>query len=258
MVSTLTNNSTNDISIVINNNFALGKSSKKTQYLTRSINNKKYHIVFEGNILNREKIKEYLFDKNYTLVTNNDAELVLLHYVELQESCLNFFDGSFAFAIYDGEKLFLARDRLGLIPLFYNQEDTFIFASEIKSLLKHSDIKAKIGKDEICEIFGLGPAHTPGKTFFKDIYELLPGHYAKIENNNINIKQYWDLETVEIKDTIENATVKIKELVTNSLNNSIIATSPICSMLSRWFGLKYFSLSGFKKNRKFKYIFNRF
>ena len=258
MVTSLTNTSANDICLIINNHFAIGKSSKKTQFIIRNINDKKYYIVFEGNIINRELIKDTLSQKNYNLIENTDAELVLQCYIEQKEKCLKLLDGSFAFAVYDGEKLFLARDRLGLIPLFYTQEDTFIFASEIKSLLKHSDVKAKIGKEELCEIFGLGPAHTPGKTFFKDIYEILPGHYATIENNKINIKQYWDLETTEVTDTLDESIAKIKEFVTKSLNSSLVTDSPICSMLSRWLRLQYISISCLTKNTKFKYIFNRF
>lgn len=198
----------------------------------RKIAGKNYIVIFNGRIYNLDEVKEDLISKGYNFIYNDDLEVILLAYICYSEQSVKLFDGSFSYAIWDENKLLLARDRLGVKPLFYSSDDLFIFSSEIKSILKHPDIKAKIGKEEICEIFGLGPAHSPGKTFFKGIYEILPGHYGVYHNNEFKTYKYWDLETTEITDTIDESIVKVKELVKNSLKRQLEANAPVCSMLS--------------------------
>ena len=138
--------------------------------MTRIVNGKQYTIVSNGMLYNASDVKEGLIQKGYSFLTESYAEIVLLAFIEYNEKSIEMLNGAFTYTIWDDTKksLFLARDRLGLKPLFYlNNKNSFIFASEIKSILEHPDSYAKIGKDEICELFGLGPAHSPGKTFFK-------------------------------------------------------------------------------------------
>lgn len=106
------------------------------------------------------------------------------------------------------------------------------FATEIKALLNAPNVVAKVGKDELCEIFGLGPAHTPGKTFFKNIYEVLPGHYGVYSGDELLSVKYWDLETKRINDTLEESIAKTKDIVTNSLKKQLVSDTPVCTMLS--------------------------
>ena len=89
-------------------------------------------------------------------------------------------NGIFSIALWDGKrkKLYLIRDRVGVKPLFYTKRgDTLIFASEIKGLFAYPGVKPVINREGLCEIFGLGPAKSYGKGVFKDIYEVLPGHF---------------------------------------------------------------------------------
>ena len=241
MTSILTDKSPNLATTYINNNIALGctRTNAKDlkigfQPMSRIVNENRYTIVYNGTLYNRKEIKEDLINKGYTFLTNSDNEIVLLAYIEYGETSLQLLNGIFSYAIYDETKntLFLARDRLGIKPLFYSVNANFIFASEIKGILKHPYVAAKVGKDELCEIFGLGPAHTPGKTFFKGIYELLPGHYGIYSNGKFTTYKYWDLETKEITDTAKQSIDKIKELVTDSLKQQLISDIPVCSMLS--------------------------
>lgn len=239
MSSALADNNLDLKNIYINNNVALGctrlgtENISSTSYpVTRVIEGKSYTILYNGKIYNFDEVKTQLINKGYDFITITESELVLIAYIEYKEKCLEFLNGIFSFVIYDGEKLFLARDRLGIKPLFFYNQEQFIFSSEIKGILKHNSVKPKIGKDEICEIFGLGPAHTPGKTFFKNIFELLPGHYAIVKNGKLEINKYWDLETKSVSDTLEESIYIIKELVTDSLNRQIISDVPVCSMLS--------------------------
>jgi len=242
MASKLTTFHPDATNVFIQNNVAFGHARLNTndlisgnQPMTRIVNNKQYTIVFNGMLYNASDVKEDLIQKGYSFLTESYAEIVLLAFIEYNEKSIEMLNGAFTYTIWDDTKksLFLARDRLGLKPLFYlNNKNTFIFASEIKSILEHPGSYAKIGKDEICELFGLGPAHSPGKTFFKDIYELLPGHYAIYNLQGLVTYKYWDLETNEINDTVQDSIDKIKSLVTNSLKEQIKSNLPVCSMLS--------------------------
>ena len=227
-------NSSNTVGVLVNNNIALGHSDSGLQPLIRVIQGTRYTIVFNGKLYNASEIKEDLKNNEYEFLTANDAEIVLLAYVKYGEKSVEFLDGIFSYAIYDfeKEKLFIARDKLGIKPLYYCNSDTFIFGSEIKAILKHPDVSAKVGRDELCEIFGLGPAHSPGKTFFKGIYEIMPGHYGIYSNHELKTHKYWDLETREVTDTVAESISKVKELVTDSLKKQLISNVPICSMLS--------------------------
>ncbi len=238
MASSLTDSIPDTIGTYINKKIALGHTKLNlkcgVQPITRVIEGKSYTIVYNGDLYNAKDIKEDLMRKGYEFFTTSDAEIVLLSYIEYGTNSLSMLNGIFAYAIYDESKnvITLARDRLGIKPLFYTNNTSFIFASEIKALLMHPEVSAKVGKDEICEIFALGPAHTPGKTFFKDIYEILPGHYGIYDGSVLKTYKYWDLETKEVTDTIDESVAKVKELVTDSLKRQLISDKPICSMLS--------------------------
>ena len=241
MTSVLTDSGLDSTGTYINNNIALGHTGISTkdlksgfQPMSRIINGKRYTVVYNGTLYNRTELKEDLTNKGYEFLTSTDNEIVLLTYIQYGDAGVKLLNGIFSYAIYDESKssLFLARDKLGIKPLFYSSNANFIFASEIKAILKHPYVSAKVGKDELCEIFSLGPAHTPGKTFFKGIYELLPGHYGIYANNNLKTYKYWDLETKEITDTIEESIDKVRKLVKDSLNRQLISNVPVCSMLS--------------------------
>lgn len=241
MTSALTDSTPDTVGIYINKNVALGHTRLNVQDLTcalqplsRIVNSSYHTIIYNGKLYNSSEVKEDLINKGYDFLTTSDAEIALLAYVEYGEKSVEKLDGIFAYAIYDEDKstVFLCRDKLGIKSLFYSNDASFIFASEIKSILKHPEVNAKIGKDEICEIFGLGPAHTPGKTFFKGIFEILPGHYGIYSNGKFCTQKYWDLETKDVTDTLDESISNIKKLVSDSLNTQLISDSPVCSMLS--------------------------
>ena len=239
ITSALTTNTPYTSSIYVNKKLALGhtlpiKLKCNNEPIAYNINGKNYAIVFSGTIYNIDDIKGKLTAKGYEIDQASTTLLVLMLYVEYGKDSVNMIDGNFSYAIYDENEniLYIARDRLGIKPLYYSQNDAFVFASEIKGILKHPSISATIGKDEICEIFGLGPAHTPGKTFFKGIYELLPGHYGIYDGKEFNSYKYWDLETTDITDTLDESISKVKELVTSSLKREFVSDLHICSMLS--------------------------
>ena len=190
-----------------------------------------YTIVYNGEIYNTKEIKEKL--KNYTFTTTSDTEILLKGYIEYKEKILEMIEGIYAFAIYKDEKLFIARDPFGVKPLFYTkQNNEFLFASEIKALLKNKNIKPIINKKSLQELLSLSPSRVPGSGIFKDIYELRPGHYMTYKNNKIKIKRYWNVKNKENKDTFEEATKTVNQILTQSIKNQMISDVDVSCLLS--------------------------
>lgn len=193
---------------------------------------KGYTIVYNGELYNTNKIKEKL-EKKYKFKTTSDTEVLLKGYIEYKEKILDMIEGIYAFAIYHDNKIFLARDRVGVKPLFYTlQNDNFLFASEIKALLKNKLVKPIIDKKSLQELLSLSPSRIPGSGVFKNIKELRPGHYMTYENNKIKIKRYWNIKELENKDDYEQATKKIEELLTESIKRQTISDVDIACLLS--------------------------
>lgn len=194
---------------------------------------KNYVIIYNGELYNTEEIKNKLIKDNYTFETNSDTEVLLKGYAQYKEKILDMIEGIYAFSIYDGRDVFIARDRLGVKPLFYTKIDNdFIFASEIKALLKNPKIKPIINKRSLQEILSLGPSKIPGSGIYKNIYELRPGHYLKYEGGNINIKRYWNVKDKKINDTFEISSIKVKKLLTDSIKRQMVSDVGISCFLS--------------------------
>ena len=197
------------------------------------IDKNEYIILFNGELYNSSKLKEELIKNNYKFDTKNNAEIVLYLYIEYGPKFLDFLNGNYSICIYNknDNKIFLARDRLGVKPLFYYLTDNvFIFSTRIKSILAHKEVKPVLDKEGLIELIGLGPAHTPGKTYFKNIFELKPGYYAEFSNFNILTTKYWDLTTKEFEDSKEETILQIHDLVVDA--TKIELKDDICSMLS--------------------------
>jgi len=153
-------------------------------------------IVYNGEIFNYLELREELIDLGYTLRTNSDTEVLLLLYRHYRENCLNKLNGQFAFAIWDSQKgeLFLARDRVGIRPLYYALSGNhFVFASEIKCILESGRVKPEIEPNALNQAFTFWSVPSPG-TIFKGINELPPGHYMIRSKQSTVVKSYWNLD----------------------------------------------------------------
>ncbi len=178
-------------------------------FSNQSFKTENYVIFFSGRLFS-------VCNKKMHLIESETAKTILNLYTTFGTDFLNHIDGSFAIGIIDlkNNEVFLAVDRLGIRPLYYSSTpDEFIFSNTIKDILTNSSIKASISKDEICEIFGFGPAHTPGKTYFKDIFKIKPGHYAILNKDGFKESCYWDLTKGKNPDSLEENISKAKELV---------------------------------------------
>lgn len=129
-------------------------------------NENTYTIVYNGQIYNSEELRQELKEIGFPFETHCDTEVLLKAIIYYGPSVLQRINGIFSFALWDSKKneLFLARDHFGIKPLYYTLiNNTLIFSSEVKSILKYPFVESKIDSDGICELFGLGPAHTPRK-----------------------------------------------------------------------------------------------
>lgn len=192
---------------------------------------KTYRITYNGEIYNMIEIKNQLVALGYTFQTMSDTEVILVSYIEYQENCLDLFEGIFAFVIDDGEKLFIARDQLGVKPLYYYIKDHMIvIASEIKCILKFLG-QAIVDEEGVKELLGLGPSMTPGQTIYKNIFSLRPGYYMFFDKE-YHIHCYWKLHDEKHTDSLEETIQKVKELVIHSVQKQLLSDVPISTMLS--------------------------
>jgi len=199
-----------------------------------SSDDKRYWIVFNGEIYNFQSIKKEL-EKYYIFKTTSDTEVVLYSWIHWGKNCLEKFNGMFAFAIWDSveKKLYCIRDRLGVKPFFYYEgNDLFIFASEIKSILLHPEVKKEIDIKGLSDYLSLGYI-TGEKTIFKNIKKLLPGRFLKLDNNGEkNIERYWDIRGHFRKKHSGSIEDNIKTLLENAVKLRLVSDVDIGFFLS--------------------------
>jgi asparagine synthase (glutamine-hydrolysing) len=197
---------------------------------------KSYTIVFNGEVYNYNEIRDKLKDK-YTFKTASDTEAILYAYIEYGEHCLDDFRGMFAFAIYDKQedKLFCARDRMGIKPfIYYVKDGKFIFASEIKVILETLQTKPNINQEAILEYLHYLYIPYPN-TIFQDIMKLSPAHTLTFQNGKIEIKKYWDIEDYKDKNlnmSEDEIVTKLDNLLDESVKIRMIADVELGSFLS--------------------------
>ena len=194
-----------------------------------------YTIVYNGELYNTKQLKEELLDKGYSFFTNSDTEVVLKGYICYKEKIMNKLEGIYAFGIYNDKdkSLFLGRDRLGIKPLYYlNKNKNFIFSSMIKPILESKIIKPILTKKEIGELLALGPSKKIGSGIFKNIKELRAAHYLIYKKGKIKIKRYWNVKDKKNNDTFEEASNKVKNILTDAIKDQMVSDTPIATLLS--------------------------
>ncbi len=194
-----------------------------------------YVIIYNGQIYNTKELKKDLSENGFTFNGHSDTEVLLKSYIYYGNDVVNKLNGIFAFAIWNSRKkeLFLARDHFGVKPLFYTiKNNVLIFASEIKSLFEYPGIEKVLDNQSICELFGIGPAHTPGTTIFKNIYELKPAQYATFNSYGLHIEKYWKLKSEPHIDSFGTTCEKVKYLLNDAITRQLVSDVPLCTFLS--------------------------
>lgn len=195
----------------------------------------KYVIVYNGEIYNAHEVREELKSYGYKFDTHCDTEVVLKAFAKWKEESVKKLNGIFAYAVFDKEEksLFLTRDRIGVKPCYYAKVgDIFAFASRIASLLCIEQIKPKVDKNGLNEIFMLGPAKTIGSGVFKDISELPPASYLIYKDGHIIINSYWQLKAEENNETVQQAAEHTHFLVKDSIERQLVSDVPLATFLS--------------------------
>lgn len=194
-----------------------------------------YHIVYNGELYNTDELRSRLLEQGHTFQGHSDTEVLLHAYAQWGLKCLEHLNGIYAFAVWEEEcgRLFLARDRIGVKPLFYTKKGDFlIFASEIKTLLVHPGVPAQIDAQGVAEIMLLGPGRTPGCGVFHGIQELEPGWYGIWEQGDLHLHPYWRLEDHPHTDTLPQTLERVRWLVTDSIKRQLVSDVPLCTFLS--------------------------
>ncbi len=197
--------------------------------------NNTYTIVYNGQLYNAKDIRENLMAAGLDFNGYSDTEVILKAFAYYGSSIFKEFNGIFSFAIWNENKqeLTLARDHFGIKPLYYTiLNDTLVFASEIKSILNYPGFKTQVDKQGISELFGIGPAHTPGTCVFKNIFEIKPAHYATFNKDGFKTFRYWKMETKEHTDSFEETCSKVHYLLDDSIKRQLVSDVPLCAMLS--------------------------
>ena len=196
----------------------------------------RYYIVMNGEIFNYKELGKELIKKGYNINTNSDTEVLVQLYAIMGNKCLELLNGQFAFAIWDrnSEELFIARDRVGICPLFYHHENgVFSFASEIKSLFQQKDVTRELSFENLSQIFTFWTTITPN-TPFKNIFELSPGHYAIFNRKEFKTKKYFELDfgNTNLSLSLPDALEEFNYLFTDAVKLRLNADVEIAAYLS--------------------------
>ncbi|MBK3494673.1 asparagine synthase (glutamine-hydrolyzing) [Viridibacillus sp. YIM B01967] len=205
------------------------------QPMTRSKKGTNYTLAYNGELYNTDELRRELQKRDYHFSSNSDTEVLLISYIEWQEQCVDHLNGIFAFAIWDDatEKLFIARDRLGVKPLFYTEHNSgLLFGSEIKALLAHPEVQPIIKHDGLADVFSLGPSRTPGNGIFHNINELRPAHALTFTKGGLRIWRYWNVKSSEHIDSFDHTVTNVRDLVTDAVERQLVSDVPLCTFLS--------------------------
>ena len=194
-------------------------------------------IVFNGEIYNHSTLREQLIARGHRFRSQSDTETIVHLYEEHGRECVRELRGMFAFAIWDSVKrrLFVARDRLGIKPLYYRHTPgLFLFGSEIKVILSHPEVLPEFYRAGLPEYLAFGYLSGP-ETFYKGIRKLMPGHWLEIdENGELRIEQYWDLEVSHAEKSVDESYYihTYRSLLEDSVRSHLMSDVPLGVFLS--------------------------
>jgi asparagine synthase (glutamine-hydrolysing) len=194
-------------------------------------------IVFNGEIYNHAVLRERLQARGHRYATRSDTETIIHAYEEYGRECVRHLRGMFAFAIWDTRKrqLFVARDRLGIKPLYYRATgESFLFGSEIKVILASPEVQAEFSRGSLPEFLAFG--YLSGEeTFYKGIHKLMPGHTLEVdESGNLRIEPYWDLSLTADSASLSSSyyVQSYRDLLEQAVSSHLMSDVPVGVFLS--------------------------
>lgn len=198
-------------------------------------NSRRFTIVYNGELYNTDELRRELEKNGHIFFGHSDTEVMLHGYAQWGEEVLQKCNGIFAFAVWEHEarKLFLARDRMGVKPLFYKlHQGGILFASEIKAILTYPTVSAQLDAQGIAQILLLGPGRAPGSGVFRGVQELEPGCCGCYSQGKWAWKRYWKLTDREHTDSFETTADTVRYLVTDAICRQMVSDVPIGTFLS--------------------------
>lgn len=195
----------------------------------------RYCLVYNGELYNTPELRMELMRQGHRFMGHSDTEVAIHAYAQWGPGCLERMNGIFAFGVWEETKrtLFLARDRIGVKPLFYHDDGcSIVFASEIKSILLCPWVNAAVDREGAAEILLLGPGRTPGSGVFRGIRELEPGCWAQYQEGKLYITRYWKLLDREHRETFEETVEQVRYLVEDAIKRQMVSDVPIGTFLS--------------------------
>lgn len=228
---------TKDCAALIHTRLAIVDLDGGCQPMLLSHADREFVLVYNGELYNTAQLRAELTEAGHSFEGYSDTEVVVHAYAEWGEACLDRFNGIYAFAVWEtrARRLFLARDRMGVKPLFYAEKcGSLLFASELKALLCHPLIEPVIDDTGLAELICLGPGRTPGCGVFKDVCELEPGCCAFFDaaSSRLTVKRYWALEDRECTDSFEQAAERVRALVSDAVTRQLVSDVQVCTFLS--------------------------
>ncbi len=194
-------------------------------------------LTYNGEIYNFVPLREDLIQKGHTFKSESDSEVILHLYEEYDEKCVDFLEGMFAFALWDDkkQKLFLARDRLGIKPLYYSFEEetqVFMFSSEVLPLKEALGEEGEYDLTAVSHFLQYGAVSSPN-TIFSNIKTLTPGHYMTLEGRELKEHPYWSLAKILNKNIKKSPEIKdLKKIIQNVVNKHLVSDVPLAILLS--------------------------
>ncbi len=256
MTETLSRRGPDDHNVSVNRNVLFGHKRLVVvdpeggkQPMTKKIGDRLFTIAYNGELYNTENLRKELIKSGHQFRSHSDTEVLLTSYIEWGPDCVDRLNGIFAFAVYDQAKnqVVIARDRLGVKPLFYKHDGSqLLFGSEIKAILAHPIVKSEVTREGMAEIFGLGPSRTPGHGVFNGINELRPGHILLFNVNRLKITRYWQLKSKQHKETVNETAERIHWLLKDTVERQLVADVPVSTFLSG--GVDSSALTAFAAN----------
>ncbi|MBO4283571.1 MAG: asparagine synthase (glutamine-hydrolyzing) [Clostridia bacterium] len=217
------------------NRLAVMDPERGDQPMTVRYGRRAYTVVYNGELYNGDELRRELSARGVRLRTRCDTELLVYAYAVWGEACLSRLNGIYAFAVWDRaeEKLFCARDPLGVKPFWYaTPEGEFCFASEVKALLRHPSIKPRIGREGLWQLLYLTPVTLRSVPIFEGVFELCPGECLSVTATGIRRRTHFHLSAAPFSESREECIAHTRELVTDAIRRQTESDVPLACFLS--------------------------
>jgi asparagine synthase (glutamine-hydrolysing) len=191
-------------------------------------------VVYNGEIYNFKDVRVTLEQRGHVFKTQTDTEIIVHAYEEYGDECVRHFNGMFAIALWDSckRRLFLARDRVGIKPLYYWADQTkLVFASELKALILHPDVPRQTNFAALDLFLTLEYVPAP-HTIYEGVFKLLPGHFLSMEQGKIKVTQYWDVPYQPVSQSEAECAEALSDLINDAVRIRLVSDVPLGAFLS--------------------------